>query len=97
MATETETSTIVKITEPPLFKILFLNDEVTTMEFVVETLIMVFDYDKERATEKTVEIHEKGAAVITILPYELAEQKAIEVTALARESGFPLQPKIEKE
>tara|TARA_R110000823_G_scaffold75450_14_gene172651 strand:+ start:339 stop:632 length:294 start_codon:yes stop_codon:yes gene_type:complete len=97
MATESETATQVRITEPPLFKILFLNDEVTTMEFVIETLLLLFEYDRERAVDKTKEIHEKGAALITVLPYEIAEQKALEVTGMARESGFPLQPKIERE
>jgi ATP-dependent Clp protease adaptor protein ClpS len=41
------------------------------------------------------EVHENGSAVVAVLPYELAEQKGIEVTVAARKNGFPLQVKIE--
>jgi ATP-dependent Clp protease adaptor protein ClpS len=41
------------------------------------------------------EIHEKGSAVVAVLPYEMAEQKGVEVTVMARGAGFPLQVKLE--
>jgi ATP-dependent Clp protease adapter protein ClpS len=40
-------------------------------------------------------IHEDGSAVVATLPYEMAEQKGIEVTLLARNNGFPLNVKLE--
>ena len=67
------------------------------MEFVTETLLDIFSYSPEAAHEITVKIHEEGTAVVAVLPYEIAEQKGIEVTVLARSRGFPLQVKIEKE
>jgi len=65
------------------------------MEFVVSSLIEYFDYTEDTATTITQSIHSDGSAVVAVLPYELAEQKGIEVTMLARNNGFPLQVKIE--
>ena len=81
--------------EPPLFKIIYLNDDRTSMEFVVGSLIDYFNYSNDTATQITVDIHEKGSAVVAILPYEIAEQKGIEVTLNARAQGYPLQVKVE--
>lgn len=83
--------------EPPLFKIIYLNDDKTSMEFVVGSLIDYFNYNPDTATQITVDIHEKGSAVVAVLPYEIAEQKGIEVTLEARAQGFPLQVKVEAE
>ena len=94
---KTTTVTQVKVNEPGQYKVIYMNDELTTMEFVVETLLDIFDYSPENADKITVKIHEDGMAVVAVLPYEIAEQKGIEVTVLARSRGFPLQVKIEKE
>ena len=83
--------------EPPLFKIIYLNDDKTSMEFVVGSLIDYFNYNPDTATQITVDIHEMGSAVVAVLPYEIAEQKGIEVTLEARAQGFPLQVKVEAE
>lgn len=85
------------VKEPGMFKVIYLNDETTTMEFVIETLVSVFDIDSETAMDLTKQVHEEGSAVVAVLPYELAEQKGIEVTILARSHGFPLQVKLEAE
>lgn len=94
-----EISTKIKpnlaLKEPPLFKIIYLNDDRTSMEFVVTTLIDYFNYTNDTATQITMDIHEKGSAVVAILPYEIAEQKGIEVTLEARAQGYPLQVKVE--
>lgn len=83
--------------EPPLFRIVYLNDDVTTMEFVVGSLIEYFNYNPDTATTITKTIHDQGSAVVAVLPYEIAEQKGIEVTLDARSQGFPLQVKVEAE
>jgi ATP-dependent Clp protease adaptor protein ClpS len=85
----------LNIKEPSKFKVIYVNDEVTTMEFVVESLVLIFGYDDASAFDITKQIHEVGSAVVAVLPYELAEQKGVEVTLLAREAGFPLTVKIE--
>ena len=83
--------------EPPMFKVIYLNDNATTVEFVIETLIEFFNYSAENALQITVNIHEHGSAVVAILPYEVAEQKGLEVTMTARSHDFPLQIKLEPE
>lgn len=85
----------LNIQEPKLFKVIFVNDEITTMEFIVECLKNIFKYGPEAAEAKTVQIHEEGSGVVAVYPFELAEQKGIETTLLARNNGFPLQIKLE--
>ena len=95
--TRTKTRISEKIKEPSLFRVIYLNDNQTTMEFVVESLIEHFDYTKETAEQITVDIHEAGAATVAVLPYEIAEQKGVEVTVSARAQNYPLQIKLEPE
>lgn len=88
---------VVDIPEPPMFKVIYINDDQTSMEFVVRSLVDHFSYTTETAATITMEIHESGSSVVAVLPYEIAEQKGIEVTMEARTEGFPLQVKIEAE
>ena len=83
------------IKEPSLFRVIYLNDNQTTMQFVVESLIEFFDYSTETAVKITGDIHEQGQAVVAVLPFEIAEQKGSEVLQSARIQNFPLQIKIE--
>jgi ATP-dependent Clp protease adaptor protein ClpS len=87
----------LNVPEHLMFKVIFINDEITTMEFIIEVLRNTFDYDDDDAHHMTQRIHEEGAGVVAVYPYELAEQKGIEVTVLARNNGFPLQVKLEAE
>jgi ATP-dependent Clp protease adaptor protein ClpS len=101
MPTKTDTKIKIKpnvaLQEPPLFKIIYINDEVTSMEFVVSSLIDYFNYTEDTAENITMDIHNQGSAVVAVLPYEIAEQKGIEVTLDARSQGYPLQVKVEAE
>jgi ATP-dependent Clp protease adaptor protein ClpS len=85
------------IQEPPMFKVIYLNDSQTTMEFVIETLVNFFNYNTETAVKITEDIHVVGSATVAVLPYEIAEQKGIEVTVHARSQNYPLQVKLEPE
>jgi ATP-dependent Clp protease adaptor protein ClpS len=95
--TVTKTQINQGLAEPPMFKIIYLNDNATPMEFVMETLINSFNYNTETAEKITMDIHEAGSAVVAVLPYEIAEQKGIEVTVQARNNNYPLQVKLEPE
>jgi len=86
-----------ELTEPPMFKVIYLNDNGTTMEFVIESLMNFFDYNTDTAVKITQDIHAEGSAVVAVLPYEVAEQKGIEVTLCARSVNMPLQVKLEPE
>jgi ATP-dependent Clp protease adaptor protein ClpS len=85
------------IEEPGFYKVILLNDDVTPMEFVIEVCQKIFKHDHVSATNITMTIHHEGAAVVGVYPYEIAEQKGIETTVQARNNGFPLQVKIERE
>jgi len=94
---KTTTKTRVELQEPPLFKLIYLNDNKTSVEFVIESLIHYFDYTAETASQITTDIHEAGSAVVAVLPFEIAEQKGIEITMDARSKEYPLQIKLEPE
>lgn len=96
-ATDTKTKISVRedIQEPSMFKLIYLNDNQTSIEFVIESLIDIFEYSPVTAEKITFDIHEEGSAVVAVLPYEIAEQKGVEVTVSARASGYPLQVKLE--
>lgn len=98
---QSDTRTRIKpaedLKEPPMYRVVYLNDNQTTYEFVVETLIEYFDYTVETAQTITADIHEAGSACVAVLPYEIAEQKGIEVTMLARAQSYPLQVRVEPE
>ena len=103
MSTDTATRSKVKVnvrndlTPPPKFKVIFMNDNVTTVDFVMAILQEVFDHSFDSAKELTVKIHEQGYANVALLPYEIAESKAVETTLIARTNNFPLNVKIEPE
>lgn len=93
--TKTKPQPNFDLKEPMMYRVIYINDSVTTMEFVIESLITVFNHSPESAQEITIKIHEEGSGTAAILPYEMAEQKGVEVTQLARTNGFPLQVKLE--
>lgn len=87
----------IEITEPKRYKVLFLNDDKTPMDFVIEILMTVFKHTQETAEQITLTVHNEGSAVVGVYNYEIAEQKGVEATHLARQAGFPLQIKIDQE
>jgi ATP-dependent Clp protease adaptor protein ClpS len=93
--TKTSNKTRELTQEPPMFRVIYLNDNTTTVDFVIESLVEFFDYNTSSAREITNCIHEAGAATVAVLPYELAEQKGVEVTLHARSQNYPLQIKLE--
>ena len=85
------------ITEPKRYKVIFLNDDKTPIEFVIELLMGVFRHTEETAKDITLKVHNEGSAVVGVYTFEIAEQKGVESTHLARQAGFPLQIKIDPE
>jgi ATP-dependent Clp protease adaptor protein ClpS len=87
----------ITISEPKKYKVLFLNDDKTPIEFVIEILMTIFKHSEETARDLTLKIHNEGSAVVGVYVYEIAEQKGVEATQVARSAGFPLQIKIDQE
>lgn len=94
--TSTKIKTRISISPPNKWNVVFLNDDVTPMELVVEILRQIFHHTAEAAEKLTLEIHNSGHAIAGTYIYEIAEQKGLEATATAREAGFPLQIKVEE-
>ena len=94
---EITSETREEVREPPMYKVLLHNDDYTTMEFVVEILIFVFNKSPEESVEIMLNVHRKGIGVCGVYTYEVSETKVNTVHALARESGFPLKCTMEKE
>jgi ATP-dependent Clp protease adaptor protein ClpS len=93
----TGSQTDSEVKEPPMFKVLLLNDDYTTMEFVVEVLMHVFHKALEEATRIMLNVHRRGVGVCGVYPYEIAQTKVETVETLARENGFPLKCTMERE
>lgn len=93
--TRTDTKTVTGLREPSLYRVIYMNDDKTTQEFVVGSLVEYFDYTVTTAERIMIDIHESGSAVVAVLPYEIAEQKGVEITYSARQYGYPLQIKLE--
>ena len=83
--------------EPPLYRVLLHNDDYTTMQFVVEVLVVVFNKSMHEATRIMLNVHQKGVGVCGVYPLEIAETKVNTVESLARENGFPLKCSMERE
>jgi ATP-dependent Clp protease adaptor protein ClpS len=95
--TETISKEKIKIKKPSMFKVVFNNDNKTPMDFVVEILMVIFHHDRVSAEHITLDIHNKGKGTAGVFTFEIAEQKTVESTAVARQHGFPLTISVEPE
>ncbi|MBI3039836.1 ATP-dependent Clp protease adapter ClpS [bacterium] len=82
---------------PSLYKVFLLNDDYTTMEFVVDVLQEIFHKPFMEANEIMLHVHKNGKGLAGIYTREIAETKVTAVHFRARESGFPLKCSMEKE
>ena len=83
--------------EPTRFKVILLNDDYTTMEFVVRVLETVFQKSPAEAFRIMMHVHVQGSGLAGVYPWEVAETKVETVTAMARHAEFPLRATIEEE
>ena len=94
---ETVSETREEIKEPSMYRVLLHNDDYTTMEFVVEILMFVFNKSADEATRIMLDVHKKGIGICGLYTYEVAETKVSTVDSLAREKGFPLKCTMEED
>ena len=79
-----------KIKQPPLYRVVLINDDFTPMEFVVEILESVFGMERTRATQVMLEVHTKGKGVCGVYNFEIAETKVAQVMGIAEQHQHPL-------
>ncbi len=82
--------------EPKLYKVLLLNDDYTTMEFVVHVLESIFQKSPAEAYQIMMHVHVQGRGIAGVYPWEVAETKAEAVISEARGAGFPLKAVTEE-
>ena len=82
--------------EPTLYKVVLLNDDYTTMEFVMQVLETVFQKSPAEAYRIMMHVHLNGSGIAGVYPFEVAETKVETVTSLARHAEFPLRAAIEE-
>jgi ATP-dependent Clp protease adaptor protein ClpS len=83
--------------KPELFRVLLINDDYTTMDFVIEVLETIFHKQPAEAYRIMMAVHTQGKGLCGVYPHEVAETKVEAVIERARENGFPLLAAMEPE
>ncbi|MDE5791209.1 MAG: ATP-dependent Clp protease adaptor ClpS [Muribaculaceae bacterium] len=85
----------VRTREPRKYKVIFHNDDFTTMEFVVQVLKEVFYKSELESYSIMMDVHKRGKGVAGVYTYDLAVSKSDRAIEMAREEGFPLKITVE--
>ncbi len=96
MATKAAFKNDIKAVTPKLYKVVLLNDDYTTFDFVIEILKTIFYKNEEEAINITLKVDKNGSAEVGVYPYEIAQMKVEKTHTLARSAGFPLRATIEE-
>lgn len=96
-ATETVTEEKVKVKQPSKYNVVFHNDDVTPMDYVIAILMKVFKHDPTTAYDLTMQVHHTGGAVVGTYTKEIAEAKKEKVDMYNESNGYSLKVSVEKE
>lgn len=94
---QNETEEIIEFREPHLYKVLLLNDDYSSMDFVIQVLMQIFHHSYEKAMDIMLKVHEQGKGLCGVYTYEVAETKVAHVRKMAKEAKFPLRAVMEEE
>ena len=86
----------IKLKKPKHYKVIMYNDDYTTMEFVIEILMIIFKKSLEEANKIMLDVHKKGKGIAGIYPYDIAVTKVSLAMSKAEEEGFPFKLDIEE-
>jgi ATP-dependent Clp protease adaptor protein ClpS len=81
---------------PTLYKVVLLNDDYTTMEFVVQVLETLFQKTSAEAFRIMMQVHSSGKGIAGVYPWEVAETKVETLASMARQAQYPLRAAIEE-
>lgn len=87
----------VSVKYPKKYKVFILNDDYTSMDFVVDILMSIFHKSYEEAESIMLEVHKKDRGLCGVYTHEIAETKVTQVTKKAKDNGFPLKATMEEE
>ncbi|WP_224038143.1 ATP-dependent Clp protease adaptor ClpS [Clostridium gelidum] len=86
----------VKIKKPKNYKVVMYNDDYTTMEFVINILVNVFNKKLVEAEKIMIDVHKRGKGVAGIYSYDIAITKVSTAMSMAKEDGFPFKLTVEE-
>ena len=95
--TEFEFAEEISLQYPKKYKVFLLNDDYTSMDFVVEILMSIFHKSYQEAENIMLEVHKKDKGLCGVYIHEIAETKVIQVAKKAKDNGFPLKATMEEE
>jgi len=95
--TETVPDLHDELEEPPQFRVYLINDNYTTMEFVVHVLMVVFRKSVQEAEQIMLKVHREGKGMCGVYPREVAETKVETVHLMAQKHEFPLKCVMEED
>jgi ATP-dependent Clp protease adaptor protein ClpS len=84
-----------RLAQPPLYKVVLINDDYTPMDFVVDVLRSFFNMNVEKATQIMLKVHTEGKGVCGVYSKDVAESKASQVNDYSRECEQPLLCSVE--
>ena len=87
---------VPKKQDPTLYNVVLLNDDYSTMDFVIHVLEDVFQKSPAEAYRIMMQVHVQGRGLAGVYPFEIAETKAATVAFMARDAGFPLRAAVEE-
>ncbi len=87
----------VKTRYPKKYKVYLLNDDYTSMEFVIDIIISIFHKSYEQAEAIMLEVHKNERGLCGIYTHEIAETKVSQVIQKAQDNSFPLKAIMEEE
>ena len=96
MSTKHELEGELSVIEPKQYLVYLLNDDYTSMDFVIDVLMNIFHKTYQEAEQIMIDVHKKDKGVCGVYTYEVAETKVMQVSKLSREQGFPLKATLEE-
>jgi len=86
-----------KLKEPKMYRVIMLNDDFTSMEFVVEILVEIFHKDEITAEQLMMQVHKGGRATVGVYPYDIAVTKTTKAMDRAKAQGYPFRMLVEED
>lgn len=95
-AVEEEQAASMQLEEPPMYRVILLNDDFTPMDFVIEILMRLFGKSQTQAEQIMLEVHHNGRGIAGEFTRDIAETRVAQVNQLARDHEHPLMCVMEK-
>ena len=93
---DNDTAQDFALEEPPSYRVILLNDDFTTKDFVELILVKIFHKTQDEAVKITENVHKKGKGIVGIYPFDIAVTRIEIVHSNARANGFPLRCTMEQ-